>query len=263
MGGRNNKTVATVAGLCIAMILVGLLTVVGSGGGGGSSGSGSSNTAPVASAACDNTPLNMDLNGDLNASVIDPDSPILSFSLASLPTTSKGTAMIDPTGVFTYSPNLNARGVDSFGYVVDDLSGGQDMATVTVIIGDTRIMPLGDSITTAMITSGSPPPALHVGYRKPLYGLLVSGGYSFDFVGGDVFGTDASLSPFAPDNAGHGGFTASDIVFGGSASGYPVDGVRSWLEQNPADIVLLHIGTNDFFSTTAGDVAMILDEIDD
>ena len=175
-----------------------------------------------------------------------PDSPTLSFALVSQ--AGKGVATIDVTGAFTYMLDVGTRGTDSFTYRVDDLDGGTDTATATVIIGDTRIMPLGDSITTAMITSGSPPPALRVGYRKPLYGLLVSGGYSFDFVGGDVFGTDASLSPFAPDNAGHGGFTASDIVFGGSASGYPVDGVRSWLEQNPADIVLLHIGTNDFLA---------------
>ncbi len=104
------------------------------------------NTAPVASAACDNTLLNTLLNGDLKSSVFDPDSPVLNFTLVMQGV--KGVATVDVTGAFTYSPFFNERGTDSFTYEVDDLSGGTDTGVVTVIIGDTRIMPLGDSITT-------------------------------------------------------------------------------------------------------------------
>ena len=46
--------------------------------------------------------------------------------------------------------------------------------------------------------------------------------------------------------------------------GYPTDGIRAWLDDNPTDIILLHIGTNDgpVPGSTEIDTASILDEID-
>jgi lysophospholipase L1-like esterase len=77
-----------------------------------------------------------------------------------------------------------------------------------------------------------------------------------DFVGaleagGSVPGTD-------PDHEGHVGATAYDVAFGSpDASG----GVYAWLEANPADVVLLHVGTHGL-NTSPADVGAILDEID-
>ena len=55
---------------------------------------------------------------------------------------------------------------------------------------------------------------------------------------------------FDPDNEGHGGWTNLDIA----------DHIYGWLQANPADIILLHIGTNSLLSPE--DVEVILDAID-
>ncbi len=131
--------------LSIAIIALGVFAILGTGGGGGGGGGG--NIAPVANDTCAGTPPNTDLTGNLNSNVSDPDSPVLNFTLVGQAT--KGFVTVDVTGAFTYDPNTGALGMDSFTYTVDDLSGGQDSATVTVLIGGAvRIMPLGDSITS-------------------------------------------------------------------------------------------------------------------
>jgi hypothetical protein len=113
-----------------------------------------------------------------------------------------------------------------------------------------RIMPLGDSIT---VGSGSPSP--YNGYRRPLYHDLVLLGYGIDFKGGQMNGVE----DFDQDHEGHGGW---------HAAGHPtrslLDHVHDWLVDNPAEIVLLHIGTNDINDggQSAAEVSAILDEID-
>lgn len=118
-----------------------------------------------------------------------------------------------------------------------------------------RIMPLGDSITY-----GEPPddPILVTGYRKPLYQTLFNSGYSFDFVGSLQHGDSAS---FDIDHEGHGGWGAkADRGYGGGIA--PT--VQQFLTDHPADVVLLHIGTNDISDGTqnVNDIAEILDNID-
>jgi lysophospholipase L1-like esterase len=97
-------------------------------------------------------------------------------------------------------------------------------------------MPLGDSLTSG-IESDTPAvlPMVdqRVGYRLALYNLLVKEGYLVDFVGSLEDGAGAGLAD--PDHEGHGGFTQTQVA----------GEVNRWLNQNPADVVLLHIGTND------------------
>ncbi len=109
-------------------------------------------------------------------------------------------------------------------------------------------MPVGDSITKG---TGS---SFYNGYRKPLYLKLINDGYVIDFVGTQTEGDFAD-----PNHEGHGSWADSDIAWG--QIGYPTDGIYAWLEQNPADIILLHIGTN-YLDTSPDDVEDILDEID-
>lgn len=114
-----------------------------------------------------------------------------------------------------------------------------------------RVMPLGDSITRG---SGSP---FFTGYRQPLYTNLRGAGYDVDFVGDERNGGGTALS-FDIDNEGHSGETADWIA----------DRVFSFLNANPADIVLLHIGTNDLLNgdtpaTATEDVERILERVDD
>jgi uncharacterized repeat protein (TIGR02543 family) len=101
--------------------------------------------------------------------------------------------------------------------------------------GVVRIMPLGDSITFGY--SGGE------GYRKNLYLDLINSGFNVDFVGSQKNGTG-----FDNDNEGHVGYYAYQIR----------DNVYGWLVSNPADFVLLHIGTNDI---EGQDVAGIVSEV--
>ena len=115
----------------------------------------------------------------------------------------------------------------------------------------TRIMPLGDSITwDDRIEAGGDnrDDGDRIAYRYSLWQLLTDAGYDFDFVGSEYTGFDTF--PDA-ENEGHPGWTDDDIA----ASVY------DFLLDNPADIILLHIGTNMLDPDTTG-VENILDEID-
>ncbi len=94
-----------------------------------------------------------------------------------------------------------------------------------------KIMPLGNSITSGFVGSTD-----SSGYRNDLATLLASAGIAFDFVG--------SLSTgygFDGRHEGHDGAKADAIQAD----------VVNYLNNNPADIVLLHIGTNDISSGQA------------
>jgi lysophospholipase L1-like esterase len=112
-----------------------------------------------------------------------------------------------------------------------------------------RIMPLGDSITKGVAGSSD-----STGYRRALYLSLTGAGHSVNFVGSQANGHPTD---FDRDHEGHGGYRADQIR----------DTISSWLTTNPADIILLHIGTNDISqgqtnSSTVSEVNEILDKID-
>ncbi|MDX1995676.1 MAG: malectin domain-containing carbohydrate-binding protein, partial [bacterium] len=111
-----------------------------------------------------------------------------------------------------------------------------------------RIMPLGDSITQGA-GSGVSTLASQVGYRKALYELLVTGGYNVDFVGSR---TNGEAFP---------GFDANHESYPGQSDTFIADNIYGWLQDNPADIILLHIGTN-FLDSSPTDVEEILNEVD-
>lgn len=113
-----------------------------------------------------------------------------------------------------------------------------------------KIMPLGDSITW-----GTPDPS-YGGYRHLLGTLLTNDGYSFEFVGSGQSGNGVIPSP---NNEGHPGWTILQIKNGIDSKG--------WLETSQPDIVLLHIGTNDFrprvggAASAPGNLSTLLDDI--
>jgi len=93
-----------------------------------------------------------------------------------------------------------------------------------------RYMPLGDSITEIVC------------WRALLWRQLQDAGYkSVDFVGSqtkDTNGAGCSKNPdYDKNHEGHGGYTATDIA----SRKQLVD----WLKANPADIITMHLGTND------------------
>jgi len=108
-----------------------------------------------------------------------------------------------------------------------------------------RIMPLGDSITYGYPTSG--------GYRGYLWNKLQVAKYDVDFVGSQYDG-----SGFDAHHEGYGYWKTYDIA----------ESVYGFLQDNPADIILLHIGSNDASptqgtnSSSIAGLRDILDEID-
>lgn len=107
------------------------------------------------------------------------------------------------------------------------------------------IMPLGDSITDdnqniIYGTSGN-------SYRKPLWDDLNASRFWVDFVGSRANET----SDFDNDHEGQPGFTDYEIS----------QHVQTYLSFNPAEVVLLHIGTNDV-DDNATSVQNILTNID-
>jgi len=226
------------------------------------------NAAPVAESGCGTIPQAQTLMGQLMAS--DSDSNLLMFNLNAdgsgitgpITTANGGTVTLtdQTTGAFDYVPaSVGGRGSDSFSYQVSDPEGNVDSAAETVIV-DIKIMPLGDSITSGL-TSGSPVlPAAgdRVGYRKPLHDTLITDGFSFDFVGSVTLGDNLFADA---DTESYGGWTASQLANG--MTGFPTDGIRAWLTDNPADIVLVHAGTNGLDTDVQGDgITAILDQID-
>jgi lysophospholipase L1-like esterase len=240
------------------------------------------NLAPQANNDCHNTPQEDPFSGVLPGNDPDNSPGGLTFSLlengadADLGPifTLKGQIQIDDTttGAFTYTPNaLSRRGADTFEYRVEDTEGGSDTGVVTMIINP-KIMPLGDSITQGIIQgiNGNllPPLSERGGYRKPLFDRLLNAGYGFDFVGRQSIGV--GISPFDPDNEGYAGAKDEQIANGGATdpeTEVTFPGIFQALNDatHQADIILLHIGTNDINvnpgDTSPNDVRAILTEI--
>ncbi len=117
-----------------------------------------------------------------------------------------------------------------------------------------KIMPLGDSITWDWHYNDYRTDAERSGYRSHLWWKLSNIDYKTDFVGSRKNG--GAVSPnFDGDNEGYAGWTSYQIA----------ENIYHFIEMNPPDIILLHIGTNDslyYPSTSTAGVESILDEID-
>ena len=114
-----------------------------------------------------------------------------------------------------------------------------------------KILPLGDSITQAEINRAS--------YRYYLWKKLVDSEIKFDFVGSmqkqqDKYSKGVPPQPdykglsFDPDHEGHFAWATEELFIGrnfdnGSGSGR----LQDWIKGYDADIVLIHLGSNDAF----------------
>jgi hypothetical protein len=142
-----------------------------------------------------------------------------------------------------------------------------------------RIMPLGNSITFDHNIYSPPYDDYNtwgprISYRYKLYQLLTAAGYTFDFVGNRKAGFDYLPYEYA-DNAGFPGITAFQIINLLQTSyndyediyeiNYPSEQNKPYLQNNPTDVILLHIGTNDLAQYTVNEavdnVDSVLDEI--
>jgi lysophospholipase L1-like esterase len=152
----------------------------------------------------------------------------------------------DPTsGAITLVPGASRLPID-----IDYTVESTDNSVIgnyrhTLLINPLRIMPLGDSITQGIEyfeTTDLPPPPMRVGYRKFLYDRLTNDGFEIDFLGqgGQSAGEAAGL--LDPENNGYPGVEVSFLVAK----------LEEQLAEDPVDVILLHIGTNNTPSDAAG-----------
>ncbi|WP_256995907.1 tandem-95 repeat protein, partial [Priestia megaterium] len=90
----------------------------------------------------------------------DPDGDPLTFTLLN-PPPANGSVVLGADGVFTYTPNLNYNGMDTFGVLVSDGQGGTSLSTVTLTIVPVNDPPVGGdrAVTTTInlpVTSSIP-----------------------------------------------------------------------------------------------------------
>ncbi len=116
-----------------------------------------------------------------------------------------------------------------------------------------KILPLGNSITFDNRKNDNRVVEDKIGYRYPLYNLLNSNGFNFEFVGSEHSGSNF----FAPEvendaNAGFPGITTKqlrDLILTGRRL-QPQNNIDQqitpgpYLEYFPADIIFIHTGTN-------------------
>ncbi|MCP4283300.1 MAG: hypothetical protein GY792_02435 [Gammaproteobacteria bacterium] len=140
-------------------------------------------------------------------------------------------------------------------------------ACTAVTEAATAIMPLGNSITKGI---GPGEADCELGYRRPLYLKLTNAGYFVDFMGSEKHPKDFCANvygvpiDFSADHEGHPGKKTYQIL----------DNLykqrENWLGNHHADVILLHIGTNDIKDVKAGnqtpqgvanEVGKILDKI--
>lgn len=251
----------------LSLLAAASLSACGGGGGSGNNGGGPSptNGAPAARTACTSTSANNAKTGTLPAT--SPQGRALTYTIIEQP--KKGSLSADAAGNYSYVPRTGVRGMDQFKFQVTDSQGQtSNIATFTVLIdGAVRIMPLGDSITEGTSIGGSsdlPPPGQRVAYRRKLFSDLeaLSPNYSVNFVGSQSNGSSASPAIGDPDHEGHGGYCDGPGIGNSCSFGNVASNVIGWLNTNPADVILLHVGTNDFETNNPNDVAMILDNIE-
>lgn len=146
--------------------------------------------------------------------------------------------------------------------------------SITMIFsqGTIRIMPLGNSISYGNMCvngniSGCQPisGSEAISYRYRLLNLMNDAGYSVNFIGSQNSGSNYLQDT---DNAGFGGISddkLADIMETGTSTHTGPITSGPYLETYPADIILLHIGTNDVLgadTSNVNGVERILDAID-
>ena len=257
------------------IILVSLpIVLIGcSGGGGGGGGVPAANSAPAITAGCSTVSQANALMGMLMATDANGDPISFSLDLANpmmagpINTANGGSVMLTDTttGAFTYTPPTQAqgpRGTDSFMFRVDDPTSFST-ATETVIVNP-KIMPLGDSITEGVsgVAPMDTPSDDRIGYRLTLFNSLLAQGVNIDYVG--ELDDGVNLMPAGQTaNAGYSAAQDQHIADGMFGLFPQLDGIFAELEQNPADIILLHIGSNNInmVDSDPTDVERILTEI--
>ncbi|RYD26732.1 MAG: GDSL family lipase, partial [Verrucomicrobiaceae bacterium] len=117
---------------------------------------------------------------------------------------------------------------------------------------ESKVMPLGDSITRGTNDINYPNGSIPGGYRKELGIRLANAGLDYDFVGEK---NDNAASGMDPDHNGNNGYRTDEILAN----------LPTWLAADP-DVVLLKAGTNDILqdktvASAAANLSSVIDLI--
>ena len=105
------------------------------------------NDAPVTSGGEANVAEDGSVTGQLVASDVDGDA--ITFGLAQNGAPQHGAVTVNPDGSYSYTPNPNFAGTDSFTYQVSDGNGGTTLGTITVTVTNTNDAPTTSGATVA------------------------------------------------------------------------------------------------------------------
>ncbi|MHB0939330.1 MAG: Ig-like domain-containing protein [Armatimonadota bacterium] len=110
------------------------------------------NIAPVATGAAFNTNEDIPIRDSLTAS--DADDDLLTYSIVQHPTSGSLVITNSRTGAFTYTPNANISGQDTFTFVADDGINNSNIAMVTINVAPVNDAPVAQnaSVSVAMNT---------------------------------------------------------------------------------------------------------------
>ncbi len=130
-----------------------------------------------------------------------------------------------------------------------------------------RILPLGNSITydeNSLDKTNPRPVGDRISYRYKLFQLLYATGWNFDYVGSENSGYNYFLHSEYDDNAGFPGIETWQLTHLINTGYNYKTGIQEstgpYLNSYPADIILLHIGTNNLIESPS-DVKALLDTI--
>ncbi|MCT4555883.1 MAG: Ig-like domain-containing protein [Pelagimonas sp.] len=93
-------------------------------------------TPPVAFDDATTTEVGTPVTIDPALNDFDTEDPVEDLDITSLGTPTNGTAVINPDGTVTYTPDAGFTGTDTFTYEIEDTDGLGDQATVTVTVTD-------------------------------------------------------------------------------------------------------------------------------
>ncbi len=201
------------------------------------------NPGPTAGGDSFSTSEDTPLSGSVAGNDSDADGDALTFNALSSP--SKGSIVFNPDGSFTYTPDSDFHGSDSFDYEIVDADGSISMATVTINVGSVNDPPVVDSPIADQANSDSEVISLDVsGNFSDLEGDSLTfgatglpAGLSLDPSTGLISGTlDSSASASGP-------YTV--VITADDGNGGTVTDTFTWSVANPGPTA-----GNDSFSTS-------------
>ena len=191
---------------------------------------GPNNQPPIANPDVAQTDINVPVDGDLLTNDFDPDGDPITINTTPLSNPTNGTVVINPDGTFTYTPNADFYGEDTFEYIICDNGAPAlcDTTTATIYIypdynGDNDTYANDDAYNTNINTNvvgnisdndfdpeGNTQTVVLIPLSGPSNGAVtINGDGSFTYIPNtDYYGTDQFVyitcdngSPIACDTA--------------------------------------------------------------